>query len=107
MALLAFLGAGTALVATALAASCCLRLRTLPSFLLAVYLLAAAELVVLGEALSLVGGVGATGYAFGQAALLAGSLWLWHRRDRPPTPLPRVHLRAAARRHPVLTALAG
>ena len=107
MALLAFLGAGTALVATALAASCSLRLRTLPPFLLAVYLLAAAELVVLGEALSLVGAVGATGYAVGQAALLAGSLWLWHRRGRPPPPLPRLHLRAAARRHPVLTALAG
>jgi hypothetical protein len=106
MALLAFLGAGTALVATALAASCSLRLRTLPSFLLAVYLLAAAELVLLGEALSVVGAVGATGYAVGQAALLAGLLWLWHRLGRPAPPLPAIDLRGAARRHPLLTALA-
>jgi len=106
MALLAFLGAGTALVATALAASCSLRLRTLPSFLLAVYLLAAAELVILGEALSFIGAVGATGYAAAQAFLLAGSLWSWHRLGRPRPPLPAVDLRGAAGRHPVLTALA-
>jgi hypothetical protein len=106
MALPALLLAAVALVATAVAASCALRLRSLPSFLLAVYLLASAELVVLGEALSLVGGAGAVGYAVGEALLLAAGLVAWDVRGRPPPPLPPRDLRIGIRRHPILTALA-
>jgi hypothetical protein len=105
MALPAFLLAAVALVATAVAASCTLRLRSLPSFLLAVYLLASAELVVLGEALSLVGRAGAVEYAVGEALLLAAAIATWEVRGRPPPPLPALDLRAAMRRHPILTAL--
>jgi hypothetical protein len=106
MAWLAFLPAATGLVATALLAACSLRLRSLPSFLLAAYVLAAAELVLLGEALSLVGAVGAAGYAVGEVVLLAASLGVWLRRGRPEPPRPHLDLRAAARRHPILAALA-
>ena len=103
---LAFLLAAAALVATALTASCSMLLRSLPSFLLAAYLIASAELVLLGEALSLVGAVGATGYAAGQAVLLAASLWIWRRRGMPsPPPLPGIDHRAVIRRHPILAAL--
>ena len=92
--------------ATALTASCSLLLRSLASFLLAAYLIGSAELVLLGEALSLVGAVGATGYAVGQALLLAASLWVWQRRGTPrPPPLPSIDLRAEIRRHPILAAL--
>ena len=104
MAPLALLAA-VALVATAVAAACALRLRFLPSFLLAGYLLASAELVVLGEALSLLGAVGAAGYAAGEALLLGGVIVAWHLRGRPRPPLPEVDLAAGLRRHPILTAL--
>jgi 4-amino-4-deoxy-L-arabinose transferase-like glycosyltransferase len=105
MALPGFLLAAVALVATAVAASSALRLRSLPSFLLAVYLLASAELVVLGEALSLLGRAGAVGYAACEALLLAAAVATWEVRGRPPPPLPALDLRAAMRRHPILTAL--
>jgi hypothetical protein len=105
MALPGFLLAAVALVATAVAASSALRLRSLPSFLLAVYLLASAELVVLGEALSLLGRAGAVGYAACEALLLAAAIATWEVRGRPPPPLPALDLRAAMRRHPILTAL--
>jgi 4-amino-4-deoxy-L-arabinose transferase-like glycosyltransferase len=67
--------------------------------------LASAELIILGEALSLAGAVGATGYALGQAVLLVASLWVWRRRGFPLPPEPCVHVRAGIRRHPVLAAL--
>ena len=106
MALPALLLAAVVLAATAVAGSCALRLRTLPSFLLAAYLLASAELVVLAEALSLVGAVGAIGYAVGEALLLAAALVAWHVRGRPlPLTLPALDVRAGVRRHPILTAL--
>jgi hypothetical protein len=105
MALPALLLAAVVLVATAVAGSCALRLRTLPSFLLAAYLLASAELVLLAEALSLVAAVGAIGYAVGEALLLAAALVAWHVRGRPLPRLPALDLRAGVRRHPILTAL--
>ena len=105
MTLLAFLLAAAAIPATALMAACSLRLRSLPSFLLAAYLIASAELFLLGEALSIVGAVGATGYALGQAVLLVASLWVWRARGRPLPPVPPVDLRAGIGRHPILAAL--
>ena len=106
MGLTAFLLAATALVVTAALGSACLRLRSLPSFLLAAYLLASAELVVLGEVLSLVGAVGASGYAVGEALLLGAAVLIWHRRGRPrPPAVPALDARAAIRRHPILAAL--
>ena len=106
MAWFAFLLAAATLAATALAAACSLRLRRLPSFLLAAYLLAAAELVLLAEVLSILDAVGAAGYAVGEAALLAASMSVWRARAFPRPPLPQLDLLAAARRHRILTALA-
>ena len=106
MGLPAFLLAATALVATAALGSASLRLHSLPSFLLAAYLLASAELVLLGEALSLVGAVGAVGYAVGQALVLAAVLLLWQMLGRPrPPAVPALDTRAAIQRHPILAAL--
>ena len=105
MTLLAFLLAAAAIAATALVAACSLRLRSLPSFLLAAYLIASAELFLLGEALSIVGAVGATGYALGQAVLLVATLWVWRARGRPLPPVPPVDLRDGIGRHPILVAL--
>jgi len=106
MGLPAFLLAAMALVATAALGSSSLRLRSLPAFLLVAYLLASAELVVLGEVLSLVGAVGAVGYAVGEALLLGATVLIWQRRGRPrPPALPALDTRTAIRRHPILAAL--
>ena len=105
MTLLAFLLAAAAIAATALVAACSLRLGSLPSFLLGAYLIASAELFLLGEALSIVGAVGATGYALGQAVLLVATLWVWRARGRPLPPVPPVDLRNGIGRHPILVAL--
>ena len=106
MGLPAFLLAATALVATAALVSSSLRLHSLPAFLLAAYLLASAELVVLGEMLSLLGAVGAVGYAVGEALLLGAAVLIWQRRGRPrPPAVPALDTRAAIRRHPILAAL--
>ena len=106
MAWFAFLLAAAVLVATALAAAASLRLRSLPSFLLAAYLVASAELVLLAEALSILGAVGAAGYAVGQAVLLVAAASVWLARGRPRPPRVDVALRPAVRRHRILTGLA-
>ena len=106
MAWFAFLLAAAVLVATALAAAASLRLRSLPSFLLAAYLVASAELVLLAEALSILGAVGAAGYAVGQAVLLVAAASVWLARGRPRPPRADVVLRTAVRRHRILTGLA-
>jgi len=103
---LAFLLASLTLAATALAAACSLRLRSVPSFILAAYLFASAELIVLAEVLSLVSAVGAVGYGVGQAVVFAAALAVWHRRGRPRPPRLNVDFRRAARRHRIVTALA-
>ncbi len=105
MAWLALLLAAAVLAATALAAAASLRLRSLPPFLLAAYLFASAELVLLAEALSILGAVGATGYTVGQTVLLAVAAGEWLRRGRPRPPRINVGLRAAVPRHRILTAL--
>lgn len=106
MAWFVFLLAAGALAATAVAAACSLRLQSLPSFVLAAYLLASAELVLLAEALSLVGVVGPAGYAVGQAGLLAAAVGIWLARGSPRPRLPELDLRRAVRRHPIPGALA-
>jgi 4-amino-4-deoxy-L-arabinose transferase-like glycosyltransferase len=103
----AFLLAASAVAATALLTAGALRLRSLTSFWLAVYLVGSAELVVLGEALSLLDAVGALGYAVGHGVLLAAACALWQRRGRPrPPALPKVDFMRQVRRHPVVALLA-
>ena len=78
----------------------CLRLEG-AVLLVAVYVLAAAEVVGSTELLSLVHGVRADGYLAVQAAAAAAVLVVWLRRGRPRPALPRVRL-AALRRDPIL-----
>ncbi len=106
MALFAFVLAAATLAATAFAAACSLRVRSLPSFLLAAYLLAAAELFLLAEVLSILEAVGAAGYAVAEAVLLAASAILWRARGYPRPPVLRLDFQAAARSHRILAALA-
>ena len=82
-----------------------LRLPAFTSFLLAVYVLAASEIVVLTEALSLFHWVGAPGYLVGELVVLVLALAVWNQRGRPVPPLPAVRLRAV-REHPALGFLA-
>jgi hypothetical protein len=103
---LAFALALSCVALTGLVTAAALRLRSFVSFLLAAYLLASVEVVLLTEALSLLRLVGARGYAVGMAVWLAGALLLWHRRGHPRPSLPRVELRAAALRNPILAGLA-
>jgi hypothetical protein len=99
------LGLGV-LVATALLAAACLRLVSSIAFLLAAYVIAAGELVLITELLSLGRLVRASWYLVAEIVVLAGVLLVWHRTGRPRPPLPALRLRAAARRHPVVAALA-
>lgn len=105
MAWVEFLLAAAAVAVTALAGAGALRVRPFAAFLLTAYLVASAELILLGEALSLVGAVGAVGYAVGHIVLLAVSVAAWHVRGRPLPALPHLALRAEARRHPILVSL--
>ncbi len=93
--MLAFLLAGAGVAATALLGSLALR-----QGLLAAYVLAAAEVVAASELLSLVHGIGTTGYALFEAGAFAAALagWLAAGRPRPELRRPRVD--------PLLAALA-
>jgi hypothetical protein len=95
-----------AIVATAGLTAAALRLRSPLSFLLAIYVLGAGEIVVLGLALSVPKWVNDAGYLAGSAVLLAAAAAGWWRSGRPsPPPLPS--LRAGTlRRHPIAAALA-
>lgn len=105
MTVVLFVGALAGVIATALLGAASLRLASPIGTLLAAYVSGCAEVVGLGEALSLVRGVSRTGYAVGEAVLLALVLLAWNARGRPRPPLPRVRLRTAAR-HPILALLA-
>ncbi|MGH3131658.1 MAG: glycosyltransferase 87 family protein, partial [Gaiellaceae bacterium] len=72
--------------------------------LLASYLAAAAEIVVLAEALSAFHAVGRAGFLLGEAVLLGGAAWVWLRRGRPVPARPELS-RRALRRHPVVAGL--
>jgi hypothetical protein len=93
------------LLLTAAAGAALLR-RGLVSFLLALYLLAVGEVVVATELLSLVHRVGTAGYLVLESLAAVAVAGLWYRRGRPVPPLPRLDVRDAVRRHPVLAALA-
>jgi hypothetical protein len=103
---LVFAFAVLTLTATAILGASALRLRTFTSFGLAAYLLACAEVVLLTEALSPLRLVGPAGYGAGELVLLAAALAAWHGRGRPRPPIVKRDLRATARRHPLLAALA-
>lgn len=99
------LAAAFALVAVAALASAGALRLTLTSALLAAYLFASAEVVVLSEVLSPFHAIAARGYLLGAVVVAAASLLVWHRAGAPRPPLPRVE-RAALRRHPMLFLLA-
>ncbi len=103
---LAWLAAAGVLAATAFLAAASLRLPAFTGFLLAAYLVAAGEIVLLTEVLSLVDGVGATGYAVGELLLLVVAAIVWQRRGRPLPALPTASRRARAE-HPILVFLVG
>ena len=90
---------------TAILAAASLRLPAITGFVLAVYVLAAGEIIALTELLSLFHWVGARGYLVGELALLVLALAVWSRRGRPLPSLPSVRLRAV-REHPALGLLA-
>lgn len=93
------------LVAAAAAVSAGARLHP-PGFLLAVYLLVLAQIVLLTESLSLLHVVGRVGYLVGQLPLLVAAIWWWNRCGRPGVPLPRLDVGRGARGHPIVAALA-
>ena len=98
MAVIALLLAGGLLTATALLAALSLRLGT-GSTLLAIYLLAAGEVVGATELLSLVHGIGTVGYATLEAIAFVAALVVWRRAGQPRPTLARPRL------DPVTTAL--
>ena len=100
-----FAVAAVALVITAAAAAAALGLRSPAAYLLSVYLLAAGEIVALTEVLSLFHEARRAGYLIGEAFLLVLAALVWLARGRRRPPLPRVGV-AAARRHPLVVALA-
>jgi hypothetical protein len=101
-----FVLASTALALTSALVASSLRLRSAVSFVLAVYILASAEIVAMTLVLSAADAVGAAGYAVFQAVLLAAAVVAWHLRGRPRPPVPRLDLVAGARRNPIVAALA-
>jgi len=86
------------------AAACVLRLP-LTSTLLAAYLFASAELVVIAEALSPFHAIGRLGFLAGETLVVAGAACVWLRAGRPLPALPRV-ARGVVGRHTMLLVLA-
>ena len=95
-----------AVAATAMLAAASFRLQAFTGFLLATYVVAVGEIVLLTEALSLVDGVSAPGYAIGESCLLVVSILVWNRRGRPTPRRPSVSMQAL-RNHPLLLLLVG
>jgi Dolichyl-phosphate-mannose-protein mannosyltransferase len=95
---------GVAVAGVLAAAS--LRLDSIVSFTLAVYLFSAAEIVVMTLVLSAVDGVGPLGYAICEALLLGVAAGAWQVRGRPRPAFPRLGLVAGARRNPIVSVLA-
>jgi 4-amino-4-deoxy-L-arabinose transferase-like glycosyltransferase len=102
---LAWLVAAGVIVGTAFLAAASLRLPAFTGFLLAAYVVAVGEIVLLTEVLSLVDGVGAAEYAIGEAVLLVVAAVVWLRRGRPLPSLPALS-RHSLSEHPVLVFLA-
>ncbi len=59
-------------------------------FLLATYVLACAEVLLLTQLLSLVHGVGRYEYLLAEFLLLAAAVWLWRREGAPRPPRPQL-----------------
>ncbi len=93
--------------ATAGLIAAALRLDSFASFLLAAYLVGAAEVIGLGLALSPLELVGRAGYLVGEALLLAAAVVIWLRTGAPRPPIPAFDLRRVAVRHKLLAGLAG
>ena len=99
------LAAFATLLITALAVAASMRLVSSISFLLAAYLFAVSEVVLLTEALSLAHAVNAWGYAIGETVLCVAAVGAWHLRGRPLPSRPAVDWESLWR-HPVVAALA-
>jgi hypothetical protein len=97
------LGLAAPLVATALLAGATVAPRPLPSFVLAAWLSAITEVVVLALVLSPLHAIDRGGYAVGELALLALAAAAWLRAGRP---LPSAPSMRRAGEHPILVALA-
>lgn len=98
--------AAAVVAVTAVLGASALRLDTAVPFLLAVYLFASAQVILLTELLSLLGLVRPAGYAVGETLLLAAAGAAWYLRGRPRPPLRRPALWVGARAHPLVAALA-
>ncbi len=79
-----------------------LRLRSLTSTVVAVYLLAFAQIVGLSELLSLGRAVGESGYLIGELAVTAIAVLVWSRTRYLP---PRPHFPRGIREHPLVALL--
>jgi hypothetical protein len=86
--LTAFLGAALLIGASAVLLSASLRLPSFTAFLLATYLIAAAELVGLAEVLSPFHAVTRAGYLIGIACAAVASAVVWRVRGHPRPPFP-------------------
>jgi hypothetical protein len=97
---------GSALVAgTATLVAASLRLRAIPAFLLAAYLIADAEIVGLAEILSPFHGITRSGYLSGTAVVVVAAAAVWWVRGRPMPPSFALGRVRELRSHPVLLLL--
>jgi hypothetical protein len=79
-----------------------LRLRSLTSVVVGIYLIAVAEVVGLTEALSAIHAIGEPGYLLGEFGATVVALWIWSRTRRLP---PRPRFPGGLRRHPLIAVL--
>jgi hypothetical protein len=99
---------GSALVAgTAVLLAASFRLRALPAFLLAAYVVANAVLVGVAEVLSPFRAVTRAGYLGADAALAVVAAGVWWARGRPRPPLPEIGRIRELKSHPALLLLGG
>ena len=108
MGTVAFLTGAAMLTASAAMLGACLRLRSAAAYLLAAYLVAWAEIVLLCGLLSLPSALTRTSLLGGLAVTAVASFVVWTRLGRAPPPLTRAHAHwlATQLRDPVLALLA-
>lgn len=99
-----FVFAALLLIVTSVFGASALKLASPVSFLLASYLFAVAQVVLLTEVLSQFDAVDRAGYLAGQGIFAFIAIVVWLRRGRPRPPRPNIEL-DAARRHPLLVVL--